>query len=91
MRGLLEVAFYPFLVSKKLWWILIIGIGFSLLVKIAMDYQLAKFHTQVVGTLLQGFEPYRLVKRANYLIYAILFWTVFSGIKEYIHTYKKYF
>lgn len=64
MRGLLEVAFYPFLVSKKLWLILIIG---------------------------KGFEPYRLVKRANYLIYAILFWTVFSAIKEYIHTYKKYF
>ena len=56
-----------------------------------MDYQLAKFHTQVVGTLLEGFEPYRLVKRANYLIFAILFWTLFSAIKEYIHSYKTYF
>lgn len=91
MRDLLEIALYPFLVSKKLWWILIIGIGFALLVKIIMDYQLAKFHLQVTGTFLEGLEPYRLIKRSNYLIAAILFGTFFSAIKEYIHTYKRHF
>lgn len=50
MRELLETIFFPFLISKKLWWILIIGIGFSLLIKIGIDYQLAKFHAQVAGT-----------------------------------------
>lgn len=91
MRGLFEIAFYPFLVSKKLWWILIIGIGFSLLVKISMDYQLVKFQTQVTGTFLEGLEPYRLIKRANYLIVGILCWTLISAIKEYINTYKRHF
>lgn len=91
MRGLLEIAFYPFLVSKKLWWILIIGIGLSLLVKISMGYQLAKLHIQVTGTVLEGLEPYRLIKRANYLIAGVLCWTLISAIKEYIHTYKRHF
>lgn len=56
-----------------------------------MDYQLAKFHIQVTGTVLEGLEPYRLIKRTNYLIINILFWKLISAIKEYIRTYKRYF
>lgn len=91
MRELLETAFYPFLVSKKLWWILIIGIGFSLLVKIFMNYQLAQFHIQVTGTFLENLEPYKLTKLANHNIYIVLFWILLGAIKEYIHTYKRHF
>lgn len=90
MRELLETIFFPFLISKKLWWILIIGIGFSLLIKIGIDYQLAKFHAQVAGTTWESLEPYRLIKRANYLIVGILFWTLISATKEYIRSYKTY-
>lgn len=91
MKEHLQLIIFPFLVSQKLWWIIIIGSGLSLLIKIGMDYQLAKFHIQVTGTVLEGLEPYRLMKRTNYLIIGILFWTLISAIKEYIRTYKRYF
>lgn len=91
MKERLQLIIFPFLVSQKLWWIIIIGSGLSLLIKIGMDYQLAKFHIQVTGTVLEGLEPYRLIKRTNYLIITILFWTLISAIKEYIRTYKRYF
>lgn len=43
MRRLLGTILFPFLVSQKLWWIIIIGLGLSLSIKLGMDYQLAKF------------------------------------------------
>ncbi|KEC82409.1 hypothetical protein DT74_02965 [Acinetobacter sp. ETR1] len=91
MKERLQLILFPFWVSQKLWWIIIIGSGLSLLIKIGMDYQLAKFHIQVTGTVLEGLEPYRLIKRSKYLIIIILFWTLISAIKEYIRTYKRYF
>lgn len=91
MKERLQLILFPFLVSQKLWWIIIIGSGLSLLIKIGMDYQLAKFHIQVTGTVLEGLEPYRLIKRSNYLIILILFFTLISTTKEYIRTYKRYF
>ncbi|MQZ32670.1 hypothetical protein F4U02_17000 [Acinetobacter haemolyticus] len=91
MRGLLESIFFPFLVSQKLWWILITGLGLSLLIKFAMDYQLAKLHAQTAHTFLSGLEPYRLIKRSNYLIIGILIWTLIASIREYKKTYDRYY
>mgnify|MGYP003422314299 CR=1 FL=1 len=91
MRGLLESIFFPFLVNQKLWWIIITGVGLSLLIKFAMDYQLAKFHAQTAHTFLSGLEPYRLLKKSNYLIVGILIWTLIASIREYKKTYDKYY
>lgn len=89
MKGLLETIFFPFLVSKKLWWIVITGLGLSLLIKVGMDYQLAKFHAQIANTLLSGFEPHRLLNRSNYLIIGILIWTVIASIREYKNVFNR--
>lgn len=91
MRALLETIFFPFMVSQKLWWILVFGIGLSLLIKIGMDYQLAKLHAQTAGTLLESLEPHRLIKRSNYLIIGILIWTLVASIREYKNAYKRFF
>ena len=91
MRGLLESIFFPFLVSQKLWWIIITGLGLSLFIKFAMDYQLARFHAQTAHTFLSGLEPYRLIKRSNYLIAGILIWTLIALIREYKKTYDRYY
>lgn len=91
MKGLLELIIFPFLVSQKLWWIIITGLGLSLLVKVAMDYQLAKLHAQTAHTFLSGLEPYRLIKRSNYLIVGILIWTLIASIREYKKTYNGYY
>ncbi|MBY3626387.1 hypothetical protein HGO21_43855 [Acinetobacter sp. CUI P1] len=91
MRGLLESIFFPFFVNQKLWWIIITGLGLSLLIKFAMDYQLAKIHAQTAHTFLSGLEPYRLIKRSNYLIIGILIWTLIASIREYKKTYDRYY
>lgn len=91
MRGLLESIFYPFLVNQKLCWIIITGLGLSLLIKFAMDYQLAKLHAQTAHTFLSGLDPYRLIKRSNYLIIGILIWTLIASIREYKKTYDRYY
>ncbi|TCB26249.1 hypothetical protein E0H86_13515 [Acinetobacter sp. ANC 4635] len=91
MMNILATIFFPFLVNRKLCWIIIIGVGLSLLIKIGMDYQLAKLHSQMAGTLLQGLEPYRLIKRYKYLIICILIWTLIASSKEYFKTFNKYY
>jgi len=90
MKELLGTIFYPFLISQKLWWIIIIGLGLSLLIKIGMDYQLAKFHAQTANTFLSGMEP-RQLKRSNYLIVGILIWTLIASISEYKKTFNRYY
>ncbi len=62
MRALLETVFFPFMVSQKLWWILVFGIGLSLLIKIGMHYQLAKLHAQTAGTLLCNSKNHKKAK-----------------------------
>lgn len=91
MKGLLETIFFPFLVSQKLWWIIITGLGLTLLIKAGMDYQLAKLHAQTANTFLSGLEPHRLLKRSNYLIVGILTWTLFASIREYKRTFNRYY
>ncbi len=90
MKEHLQLILFPFLVSKKLWWIIIIGLGLSLLINIGMDYQLAKFHAQTANTFLSGLEPHRLIKRSNYLIIGILIWTLIASIKEYKKTFNRF-
>lgn len=91
MINILATIFFPFLVNKKLCWVIITGIGLSLLIKIGVDYHFTKLHTQMAGTFLEGLEPYRLLKRYNYLIICILIWTVVTSIKEYCKTFNKYY
>mgnify|MGYP003603027919 CR=1 FL=1 len=90
MKERLQLILFPFFVSQKLWWIIIIGFGLSILIKIGMDYQLAKFHTQSANTFLSGLEPHRLVRRSNYLIIGVLIWTLIASIKEYKKIYDKF-
>ncbi len=90
MKEHLQLILFPFLVSQKLWWIIIIGLGLSLLINIGMDYQLAKFHAQTANTFLSGLEPHRLIKRSNYLIIGILIWTLIASIKEYKKTFNRF-
>ena len=90
MKEHLQLILFPFLVSQKLWWIIIIGLGLSLLINIGMDYQLAKFHAQTANTFLSGLEPHRLIKRSNYLIKGILIWTLIASIKEYKKTFNRF-
>lgn len=91
MKERLQLIFFPFLVSQKLWWIIITGLGLSLLIKIGMDYQLSKFHAQTANTFLSGLEPHRLIKRYNYLIIGILIWTLIASIKEYKKTFNRFY
>lgn len=90
MRGLLEIIFFPFMVSTKIWWILIIGFSFILIVKLGIDYQAAKLQAQLAGTMLEGISPYKLIKRGNYLILGILGSMILALIKEYRRIYKTF-